>query len=146
MKSNLFILLMFLCCSSFSQTPQFLVKFKATEEANPTFSKAWDFNYTEKKYPLNVEFDGKILNMFYDDGKVFDKIDVISFEKKERKAKDKFGVNYEAYILKVIQQGFDAYVILEKAISPNYTTNTVKIPYYDNFGEVKSYWYFQEFK
>lgn len=145
MKTNLFMLLMFLCISTFSQSTKPLVKFEATEEANPQMGVTWDFSYTEKKFPLNVEFDGKVLNMFYDSGKVFEKIEVISFEKKEQKAKDKFGVNYEYYILKVIRRGLDAYIILEKAVSPNYKTNTVKIPYYTNFGEFSSYWYFQEY-
>ncbi len=146
MKENIVILLMFLCIGAFSQTPQYLVKFKATDKANVEMGVYWDFKYAEQKFPLNIDFDGKVLNMIYESGNEFLKIEVISFEKKEEKAKDKLGVNYEVYILKVIYQGFDAYIIIEIKNSSNYSIKTLKIPYYDKFGEVKSYRYFQEFK
>lgn len=68
----------------FSQT-ELPIKFKVNEEADVWIGRAWDFSYTPLKYPINVSFDGKILNMVYDDGKSFWNIDIISYERKEKK-------------------------------------------------------------
>ena len=144
MKTTLITLLILISFALFAQPSKPLVKFRATEEATPAVGVSWDFNYTAKKFPLDIDFDGKVLNMIYEGGKVLERINVISFERILEK--DKSGSSIETFTLKVDRKPFVGYIIIEKKVSSTYSTNTVKIPYIDKYGQVRSYWYYQEFK
>ena len=144
MKTTLITLLILISCTSFAQQSKSLIKFRATEEASPMLGVKWDFNYIEKKFPLDIDFDGKVLNMIYVGGEVLERIDVISFERIVEK--DKAGTSIETFTLKVNRKPFIAYIIIEKKVSSTNLIKTIKIPYIDKHGQVWSYWYYQEFK
>ena len=139
--ANLLILLM-LSLSVFSQNSTFLIKFKATEEANPSIGKDWDFSFKTLNTPLIVEFDGKVLNMYYENGKRYLKLNVLSYNKLDKTNGDK--IESETYTLKTDRDGFINYIIIEKKYSFN-TITEIRIPFVDKFGQIQSYWYYQEF-
>lgn len=68
---------------------QDIVRFKANETADVILGKEWNYNYEEMKKPLNIDFDGKRLKLFYDSGTVYLELQVISYEKKEKSDYDK---------------------------------------------------------
>jgi hypothetical protein len=124
----------------YSQT-ELPIKFKVTEEANVWIGKEWDLNFKTMKSPINVDFDGKKLAMYYESGKIFLEIDIISYERKERKNYDR--LENEVFILKIEKKGFIQYIIINKSYSILDTIITeLKIPYVHDTGETMSYNYY----
>lgn len=136
---------LFICASliGYSQNSNIDIKFKANEEADIWIGKAWDYSYSQLKNPINVDFNGKLLKMYYDNGKVFWETDIISYERKEKKNYDK--LEEEVYILKIEDKGFIQYLVIEKYYSYGYVTTQIKIPYVSDTGEIMSYHYYQQF-
>jgi len=143
MKKIIVLLLLVTSVYSFGQDSNISIKFKANEDANVWIGKEWDFSYTPLKSPINVEFNGKKLKMYYDDGKIFWEISVISYQRKEKKNYDK--LEKEAYILKIEDKGFVQYLIIEKSYSYGDVHTQIKIPFVTDTGETMSYHYYQQF-
>jgi len=143
MKKLLVLILIVNTYSVFAQDSDISIKFKANEEANVWIGKEWDFNYTPLNSPINVEFNGKKLKMYYDNGNIFMEIDVINYQRKEKKNYDK--LEKEAYILKIEDRGFIQYLIIEKTYSYGSVYSQIKIPFVTDTGETMSYHYYQEF-
>ena len=142
MKTTNLLILLMLSLPVFSQNSNFLIKFKATEEANPWIGKNWDFSFKTLNTPLVIEFDGKVLNMYYENGKRYLKLNVLSYNKLDKSTGDK--IESETYTLKTDRDGFINYIIIEKKYSFN-TITEIRIPFVDKSGQTQSYWYYQDF-
>lgn len=140
------ILLLFLILNThfcLSQSQDLPIKFKANEEANVWIGKEWSYEFEKMTKPLNVEFDGQILKIYYDSGKVYLQENVLSFQRKEKRNYDK--LEDEAYILKIEEGGFIQYIVIEKSyLFSDRVIPIIKIPFVSDTGEVMSYWYYQE--
>lgn len=143
MKKLLTLFMILISLTAFSQSSDIKIKFKANEEADVWIGKAWDYSYTKLKNPINVEFDGEKLKMYYDSGKIFWEQDIISFEHKEKKNYDK--LESEVYILKIVKNELIQYVLIERTYSYGDITTKIKIPFVHDTGEIMSYHYYQEF-
>jgi hypothetical protein len=143
MKKLLTLFMIFISLSAFSQSSDIKIKFKANEEAEVWLGKEWDYSFNKMKNPINVEFDGKKLKMYYDSGKIFWEQDIISFEHKEKKNYDK--LESEVYILKIEKKKFIQYVLIKKTYSYGDTITQIKIPFVHDTGEIMCYHIYQEF-
>ena len=141
MKTILLVSFLILFNYSFSQTTKPLINFKATESANPWIGKDWTFTFEEMKHPMNIEFDGKTINMYYDSGTSFLNKVVESYEKKEVNNYGK--IESIAYVLKMNDEGYTTYWVIEKKFKATYTVTELRRPYISKLGEVSSYWYYQ---
>jgi hypothetical protein len=142
MKTFISILFILVSLQGFTQT-ELPIKFKANEDAVVWIGKTWDYSYSPLKNPINVEFDGKQLKMYYDSGKVFWETDIISYERKEKKNYDK--LEKEAFILKIEDKGYVQYLVIEKSYSYGSIITKIKIPYVSDIGETMNYHYYQQF-
>jgi hypothetical protein len=125
----------------FSQT-NLPIKFKAKVEYSKSLGKKGS-EFEDLKSPLNIEFDGKTLSMYYDTGKKWmEKTKVISYIRKEHKVYDR--LESEVYIIKLEIDNFEQYYIIEKKYSSIGDYFLIKIPIYLNDGIVFSYVYFIE--
>lgn len=120
------------------------IKFKANEKANPWIGKEWDFSYEELKSPINVEFDGKNLNMYYDTDKKFLETNVVRYEYKENKEYDK--LKSKIYILETINKhGFTEYLLIEITYNFGDILYEIQLPFMDQKGIIMSYSRYQQF-
>lgn len=142
MKTITSILLLLVSLQGFTQTT-LPIKFKANEDADVWIGKAWDYSYKTLKNPINVEFDGNQLKMYYNSGKIFWETDIISYERKEKKNYDK--LEKEAFILKFEDKGYIQYLVIEKSYAYGSVSTQIKIPYVSDTGETMSYHYYQQF-
>lgn len=122
---------------------QDIVRFKANETADVILGKEWNYNYEEMKKPLNIDFDGKRLKLFYDSGTIYLELPVISYEKKEKSDYDK--KTGELFALKVEREDVIQYIIIERTLVYEKWINTIKIPYYSK-KELFQYTYYQFFE
>ncbi|MBT3385771.1 MAG: hypothetical protein HN778_05865 [Prolixibacteraceae bacterium] len=127
----------------FSQDENFQIKFKANEDIEVWIGKTWDYSYNQLKNPINVEFNGKTLKMYYDTGEIFWEINAISYERKEKKSYDK--LEKEVFIIKIEKKGFIQYLVIEKSYSYGDISTQIKIPFVTDTGETMNYHYYQEF-
>ncbi len=127
----------------YSQSEKLPIKFKANEEAEVWIGKAWDYSYNKLKNPINIEFNGEKLKMYYDSGKIYWEIKVISYERKEKKNFDE--LEKETYTLKIEDKGIIKYLVIEKSYSYGDVSTEIKIPFVSDTGVIMSYHYFQEF-
>lgn len=147
MRTLLVIISFVISFNSYAQKPN--ISFKATEQANVWLGKEWNFKWTEMKSPLNVEFNGDFLNIYYDSGKIFDKVDVISFEKKEVKNNYTSKVEGHTYELETRNEKTQVieYIILRTKLygyKEGIESYTLEIPFYSkDEKKLYSYWYYQ---
>lgn len=59
------------------------VKFQTTEKVAEWLGKEWKSDWEEMKNPINIEFNGEILKMYYNSGNVFGQHAVNSYAKNE---------------------------------------------------------------
>lgn len=142
MKKLIFLILVVYFSSELMA--QEIVKFTANESANVSLGKEWDFQFIKMKHPLNVLFDGKILKLFYDDGKVYSEDTVVSFEKKEKSDYDK--KTGEIYVLKIEENKMFLYIIIENRLVYDQWVQTIKMPHYSKNNEFISYTNYQHFE
>jgi hypothetical protein len=140
MKNTILFILTF--CFVSGVMAQEIIRFKANETADVFLGKDWDFHFEKMKDPLNVVFDGKTLNIYYDNGEVYSEDKIVSFEKKGKNDYDK--KTGEIYILK-IENTITKYVIIENSLYSGGWVQTIKIPYFSKNNELFSYTYYQHF-
>jgi|VirMetMinimDraft_7_1064189.scaffolds.fasta_scaffold83796_2 hypothetical protein len=77
------------------------IKFQATEETSEWIRKEWKSDWNEMKSPINIEFNGEVLKMYYNSGKLFGQYTVASYEKKDAKNEHSPTITGEIYTLEV---------------------------------------------
>jgi len=144
MKKIFTILLIFSSLIGFSQNSDPIIKFKANASAEVWIGREWDLNFDQLNNPLNIEFDGKKLKMYYDNGMVYWEQDVLNFDHKEKRTNDR--LENEVYILEIERNEFIQYLIIEKQyFSFGEPITQIKIPFFSDIGQITNYRYFQEF-
>ena len=137
-----FVMFLTLSFSVYSQT----LKFKVSESSNESICKECTFETTPLKNPMNVSFDGKLLKLYYDDGKEWGHYNIISYDKKESKSYDVLEVETFILLTKDKSYGFYMYIIITKDYKTSFSGEilyTIKIPFVYKDGMVTSYTIFQ---
>jgi hypothetical protein len=141
MKHLLLVVLLSHILFNLSAQEKPIIKFKANETADVIIGKEWNFEYEQMKWPLNVEFYGTKLKLFYDDGKIYSEDTVLSFDKKEKNDYDK--KTGEIYSLKINNDNMIQYIIIEKRLISESWMYVIKIPNFDKNKEFFSYRYYE---
>lgn len=118
-----------------------LIKFRVTEKSESKIGEEWDFSYEELRTPMIIEFDGQILNMYYENGNKYYKVIVQSYNKRDVIKRDR--KEAEVYTLKVEEKGLVNYIIIVKNFLILDIVNEIRLPYVDENGQTQMYWLFQ---
>ncbi len=118
-----------------------LIKFRVTEKSESKIGEEWDFSYEELRTPMIIEFDGQILNMYYENGNKYYKVIVQSYNKRDVIKRDR--KEAEVYTLKVEEKGLVNYIIIVKNFLILDIVNEIRLPYVDENGQTQMYWLYQ---
>lgn len=141
---NLFLIIVTVLIGLQLQAQELPIKFKANEKAETWIGKDWDFSYDKLKFPINVEFDGNNLKMYYDTGKNFLEKDIINYQYKENKEYD--NLKNKVYILETKNKhSFTEYIVIQVTYDFGEVYYEIKLPFMDQTGIIMSYSRYQQF-